>query len=89
VKPQFSFIIHSPPAALAAAAATTVSRASPPAHRLLSAPHAVAVGVTRLMDLKRDTRAKEEQMTLVRNRLERLKLEEQKVHAPPPPLFQI
>ena len=31
------------------------------------------------MDLKRDTRAKEEQMTLVRNRLERLKLEEQKV----------
>jgi hypothetical protein len=31
------------------------------------------------MDLKRDSRAKEEQITLVRNRLERLKLEEQKV----------
>jgi hypothetical protein len=31
------------------------------------------------MDLKRDTRAKDEQITLVRNRLERLKLEEQKV----------
>ena len=28
------------------------------------------VGVTRLMDLKRETRAKEEQITLVRNRLE-------------------
>lgn len=37
------------------------------------------VGVTRLMDLKRETRAKEEQITLVRNRLERLKLEEQKL----------
>jgi hypothetical protein len=34
------------------------------------------------MDLKRDTRAKEEQITLVRNRLERLKLEEQKVSTP-------
>jgi hypothetical protein len=31
------------------------------------------------MDLKRETRAKEEQITLVRNRLERLKLEEQKL----------
>lgn len=36
--------------------------------------------MTRLMDLKRDTRAKDEQITLVRNRLERLKLEEQKVY---------
>jgi hypothetical protein len=31
------------------------------------------------MDIKRETRAKDEQITLVRNRLERLKLEEQKV----------
>lgn len=44
-----------------------------------NSPLLPAVGVTRLMDLKRETRAKEEQITLVRNRLERLKLEEQKV----------
>ncbi len=46
---------------------------------VLVLPYTLAVGVTRLMDLKRDSRAKEEQITLVRNRLERLKLEQQKV----------